>query len=268
MEYSMDGDYLASGSEDGSIRIWHAESSLHATTSQTRRERPARAPEQADTILVGSRSSSTALSFSRTDSNLLASGGSNGEITVWNIKEKACIHSFNPRCGPISSLFFAGGADIACIAAAHRGSVIRLWKAEGSSDFSSEIIGNADVSLYFLRPAFSPSGSFLASSFGSMPGNKNEATLALYELETMTKTQSVVMPDFTANCVAVSPDSRQLVVGDLNGRIQLLQTEDFSIHRDMDTTGEAKAVCAVAFDPTCRVVAFGYHDGRLELRSI
>jgi WD40 repeat protein len=90
----------------------------------------------------------------------------------------------------------------------------------------------------------------------------------LYELDTMTKTQSVVMPGFIATHLAVSPDSKQLVVVGRKGRIRLLQTDDFSIQRDMDTTGEAKAVCSSAFDPTCRFLAVGYQDGRLELRSL
>jgi WD40 repeat protein len=55
------------------------------------------------------------------------------------------------------------------------------------------------------------------------------STLALYEAETITKTQSVVMPGFIATCVAVSPDSKYLVYGGDKGRIQLFQTDDFSI---------------------------------------
>jgi hypothetical protein len=84
----------------------------------------------------------------------------------------------------------------------------------------------------------------------------------------MTKTQSVVMPGFIATHAAVSPDSKQLVVVDRRGRIRLLQTNDFSIQIDMDATEEAKAVNSVAFDPTCRFLAVGYQDGRLELRSL
>jgi hypothetical protein len=38
MERSFDGEHLASGSSDGSIRIWHAESCRHAISSQTHRE--------------------------------------------------------------------------------------------------------------------------------------------------------------------------------------------------------------------------------------
>jgi WD40 repeat protein len=110
LEYSSDGEYLASGSQDGWIRLWHTES-FHAAFSKVSREKPARTPEQGGKILLHNDSRPSALAFSRTDSNLLASaGGLSGMIKVWNVEERSCIHSFNPSCS-IRSLFFAGGAD-------------------------------------------------------------------------------------------------------------------------------------------------------------
>jgi WD40 repeat protein len=269
LKYSLDGEYLASGSGDGSIRIWHAEL-LHTTLSKPYMERPTQTPKEADTILLGCRLSTTALSFSQTDSNILASGGLNGEFKVWNVKEQACIHSFNPGRGQIRSLFFAGGVESACIALTHTMSIIQLWRAEGSSNFARETIREADIGGSGLIPgaAFSPSGSFVAATFFPRTWNGNESTLALFDLETMTKTQPVVMPGFTATCVAVSPDSKELVVVGSRGRIRLLQTDDFSIQRDLDTTGEAKKIWSVAFDPTCRVLAIGCREGSLELRRL
>jgi WD40 repeat protein len=267
LEYSLDGEHLASGGGVGWIRIWHTES-FHTITSKPLKI-PTQIPKQADAILVGTRGPSTVLSFSRTDSNLLASGGLHDEIKVWNIKERACIHSFTHGRVTISALFFAGGADIACLAAARSGSVIRLWRAEGSSDLSSEIMGEADQGgTGFDSATFSPSGSFLAAIFTSRIGNWFASKLELYELEAMTETQFVVMPGFNAACVAVSPDSKQLVYDGGNGRIRLLQADDFSIQRDLDVTGEAVAVSSVAFDPSCQCLALGYLDGRLELRSL
>jgi hypothetical protein len=153
---------------------------------------------------------------------------------------------------------FAGGTDSACIAAANAGSVIRLWRAGGSSNFANEIIGDAASFRSNDLPlaAFSASGSFLATSKNSF--REKASTLALYELETMTKTQSVVMPGFSATCFAVSPDSKQLVVGDIRmGIIRLVQTDDFSVQRDLYTRGGSSnmAVLSAAFDPACRVLA-------------
>jgi hypothetical protein len=163
-------------------------------------------------------------------------------------------------------MFFTGDADIACITAADAiGCIIRLWKAEGSSDFTSEISdGQAAPGGAALGAAFSPLGSLLATHFCSSA--ELASTLALHELETMTKTQSVVMPGFNAACFAMSPDSKQLIVGDCyTGRIRLVQTDDFSIQRDLDARGESEHV---AFDPTGQVLAFGCYGGMLELRTL
>jgi WD40 repeat protein len=84
----------------------------------------------------------------------------------------------------------------------------------------------------------------------------------------MAKTQSVVMPGFLAACVAMSPDSKQLVIGDYTKRIRLLQTADLSIQRDLDPIGAVTSLSSVAFNPTCRALALGCNDGRLELRSL
>jgi WD40 repeat protein len=267
MEYSLDGEHLAVGCLDGSIRIWHTES-FHATTSHPHMEIPTRTPKQADVILVDSGFLFEALSFSRTDSNLLASGYYGGVIKVWNIKEQACIHTFDPLLGPIRSLFFAGGTDIACLALAGT-SVIRLWNPEGSSDSASGIIGNIDASEGCrLSAVFCPSGSFLATSKRPYTHTGTALTVTLYALDTTTTTK-IQSVGLIANCIAVTPDSKQLAVGSYSGRIHFLQTDDFSHQRDLDLGGvEIISFSSIAFDPTGRVLAYGGHGGRLELRTL
>lgn len=275
LEYSLDGEYLASGSADKSIRLWHTES-FHTTSSKIFSERLTGTPEEADIILSRGLSDAViSLSFSRTDSNLLASGGRDGEIKLWNVRDQACIHSLPVPRSSIGSLFFAGGAGSACIAVtADTGSIIRLWKAESSSDFATETIGEAaGQGRKITDAALSRCGSFLATASYSYSSNVQGQTLALYDLETMTNTQSTgFMPGLSFTCIAVSPDSKQVVVGDLSGRIRLLHTYDFSMQRDLDTRKRSSgglSVSSVAFDPTgtCRVLAFGFNDGTLELQT-
>jgi WD40 repeat protein len=210
------------------------------------------------------------LSFLPTDSNLLASGHASGEFKLWNGKEEACICSFNPGGVRIRSLFFAGGADSACIAVTNAGSVIRLWRAEGSLDFASEIIGDPAGLAGFILPVLSLCGSFLATATITSSSAENASTLALYDLETMTKTQSVVIPDFNAHCLAMSPDSKQLAVGDRWGRIRHLQAADFSIQKVVNAMRGSfrNPVLSLAIDPTCRVLAFGYRDGTVALCTL
>jgi hypothetical protein len=144
-----------------------------------------------------------------------------GAFKLWNVKEQTCTHSFDPRCGWISSLFFVGGADSACIAVAQTGSFIRLRREEGASEFASETIGEAaGVGANDPQSVFSCCGSFLATCKHS--GRAAAPTLLMHDLESMTKTQSIVIRDFSAGRIAASPDSKQLVVGDRTGRIRLL----------------------------------------------
>jgi WD40 repeat protein len=291
LEYSSDGTYLAAGILRGeSIRLWHTEL-FHYTSSRTSRETPTTIRlDQADNILLGNHSLVAVLAFSRTDSNLLASGGWNGEIKLWNVKEQACIHSFYTGQGNfIPSLFFAGGDRSVCNAVLSTGSMIRLWRAEGSSEFTSETIdipgagrlgqvlldqqdARGGVCPGVVRPAFSPCGSFLMIAYSSRLREKSWTRMDCYELETMIKSQSVAIPGLDCLCSGVSLDSKQLVLYDANGRFRLLQTDDFSIQRYLNTRRgppfRKETVRCIAFDPTCRVLAIGSHDGRFQLRNI
>jgi hypothetical protein len=80
----------------------------------------------------------------------------------------------------------------------------------------------------------------------------------------MLRSQSVVNPGvFDVMCSSVSPNSKTLVLGDTKGRILLVPTDYFSIKKDLNAR-RGPPVCCVAFDPTCRVLAFGGHGGRPE----
>jgi WD40 repeat protein len=287
LEYSSDGRYLASGiSQGGSIRLWHTES-FHTTSTSTSSEPTTTIPpsQPADSsILLGHHSTVAVLAFSRTDSNLLASGGWSGEIKLWNVEKQARIYSFQTLpTNIIPSLLFSGGDRSICNAVLSTGSMIRLWRAEDSSEFTSEVIDipggleERDLlrdrdSTITPRTAFSPCGSFLMIAYSSPLRVEYGTTITFYELETMIKSQSLVIPGFASLCSGVSPDSKTLVLGDLQGRIRLLHRDHLlGIQRDIDTRRvppRNAPLWSIAFDPTCRVLAFGCPDGRLELWTL
>jgi WD40 repeat protein len=87
----------------------------------------------------------------------------------------------------------------------------------------------------------------------------------------MTKIQSVVLSDSSAAaCFVVSPDDKQLVVGDTRGEIRLVQMDDFSTQRVLNTRGGSPSnpVLSLACDPNCRVLACGLDDGTVELHTL
>jgi WD40 repeat protein len=192
-------------------------------------------------------------------------------FNLWNVNEQACLCSLNPRCGMIRSVLCFGGAESASTAISHAGSVIRLWIAEGASRVASEIIGKgAHPGGKSPIPVFSACGSFLARC-GCSSARDYASTLTLCDFETMTYTKSVVIIDFTvASSLTVSPDSKQLVVADLTGRIRLVQVDDLSVQRDLNVRrgSSSNPVLSLAFDPTGRVLACGYLDGTVDLRTL
>jgi WD40 repeat protein len=238
LEYSPGGEYLASGSDEGNIRLWHAS----PMTS--------RGP---DITLEGDHQWITTLSFSRTDSNLLASGGSMGTIRLWKIKEGACIHSFDYDRGYIQSLFFTGGEDMACCAVAGEGSIIQLWRAEGSTDFSRAIsVGAGGLGNRIQRAAFSTDGTLLAAVMDS----SGSTALALFERETMTMTMSVPMPGLSTGCLAFSPDSKQLAaVMDSSGSTSLVLFEGETMTMTMSVPMPGLSTGCLAFSPDSKQVA-------------
>jgi WD40 repeat protein len=220
----FDGTYLASGAQD-SIRLWHIES-FRTTSSKTSKERHSQAPAQAHKILRSPDHYTgdfvVALSFSRTDSNLLASAGLlSGEIKLWNVKDQACIHTFHTRPGiAIKSLFFAGGDNSSCDAVTEAGSFDRRlwrWRAEDSSNFTRsetildtpshepELGGQRDV-YNVGAAAFSSCRSFVLTTDISFSRVEDETTIALFEPETRIKHQSIVISaGFDVSCFDLSP---------------------------------------------------------------
>jgi WD40 repeat protein len=277
LQYSLDGKYLASGSCDTTIRLWHVASeskAAHSSSSdESRRRGTSRGTPQAqsDIILRGHRSDITALAFSPTDSNLLASGCRRGEIKLWDVINQVCVHAFPHRWG-IETIFFSAGDNIQCYVVTRRGRMIRIVRNE-SMEFAATIIEELSLGEYPLT-AFSPCGTCLAAC--SYMGSGSKWELALFDLRTMAKTQSVVISDHRhISDIAMSPDGKKLAITNNSGGTRLIECHDLTIQKYVDTIHEPRADEAtvlwhwpVAFDPTSRLYAVGRLGGRVELRTL
>jgi WD40 repeat protein len=267
LQYSLDGRYLASGSND--IRLWRvtSESAARSSSSDESINRGANRgtlQAQASIILLGQRGFIDSLAFSPTDSNLLASGCNAGEIKLWDVLNQVCIHSLNPQFWTITRIFFLPGDKIQCHGVTRLGRIIRIVRNE-RMEFAATILEESSLGNDPLT-AFSPCGTFFAAICNIVSSSKRE--LALFDLRTMAKTQSVFHSgDFAG--IAMSPDGKKLATTDSMGGTRIFECHDLTIQKYVEARGSLSlGLRPVAFDPTSRVFAVGNVDGRVELRTI
>jgi WD40 repeat protein len=136
--YAPDGNLLASGSDDRTIKLWHTADGSQAAT------------------LTGHTDVIRAVNFSH-DGGTLASGSADTTIKLWRVSDGALLRTLTGHSAGVRSVAFS--PDGTLLASASQDNTIKLWLlADGSLVRTLNGHGNWVVSV-----AFSPDGSQLAS---------------------------------------------------------------------------------------------------------
>jgi len=150
--YSPDGSVIASGSHDGTVRIWEA-----------------RTGEEKLSLLCSSDDQVRSAAYAP-NGNSIAVGTKKGEIYVWT---SFAVHASPQRLfghsGPINSVTYS--PDGTMLASASVDNTIRLWKTETYHQ-AAVLNGHAEA---VLAVAFSPDGTVLASC-------SNDSSIRLWHL--------------------------------------------------------------------------------------
>ncbi len=215
LAFSPDGETLASGSEDGSIRLWDV-----------------RIREQKQTFL-GHQGSVTSVVFSP-DGVTLASGGGDKTVRLWDIRTGEQQQELSGQLDAISSVAFShDGRFLASGSGVRWGDnndrTIRIWNARTGGHLHT-LEGHADgVSCM----AFSPDAPILAS--GSF---NQDNSIRIWDVRTGENLQTLKGHTYDVSSIAFSPDGHTLVSGSWDGTIVLW---DF---RRLTTWGGIKRMAA------------------------
>ena len=234
--FSPDGKTLASGSFDGTVRLWDV-----ATHQQIGR------PLSIGTELVDS------VAFSQ-GGRILASGSADG-VALWDVATQQQIGSVLDRHGAeVFSVAFS--PDGKTLASGSFDGTVRLWDVATHQQIGSPMsIGTKPVDSV----AFSSDGRILAS--GGIDG------VALWDVATHQQIGSSFGAGTDTDSVAFSPDGRTLASGGFDSTLRLW---DVATHQQIANplTGSAGPVKAVAFSPDGRTLASGGFDDTVRLWDV
>jgi len=165
VSFSADNHFLASGSVDGTARIWNIALALTSGYKNPDLGAASRVLQVADSMV-------TSLAFSP-DADTLAAASADGTVSLWHVKTGERLQDIPAHTGVAASVAFS--PDGKTLASAGYDSAARLWDAETGAEVGALAGHTGPV----LLVKYSPDGSTIATA--SLDGSIRLWDAATYE---------------------------------------------------------------------------------------
>jgi WD40 repeat protein len=283
------GKILASGSFDGTIKIWnlHTGKPIRTLTGHSEAgEMVSSVAIAADGKTLASSSNGyggtikvwnlvtgellytlsarpTGVSFVTISPNsqILASGAEDGTIQLWNLEGGYSLGTLSGHLGTVFSVAFS--PDGKTLASGSQDGSIKLWNLanpnpDGGFDNAPVRQLSGHVGTVF-SVAFSPNGKVLASG-----GADN--TIKLWDLSTDAEFATLASHAGTMFAVAFSPDGETVAGGTLTGRIKLWNLDTKELVETL--SAHSRWVESIAFSPDGHTLASGSGDRTIKIWGV
>ena len=228
---------LASGSSDGTVKLWNVESHENIAT------------------LEGHTRGVTSVAFST--NAILASGSSDGTVKLWNVESHENISTLEGHTWAVTSVAFSTNA---ILASGSSDGTVKLWNVETHTNIAT--LEGHESRVYSV--SFSPDGTLLASGAA---GN----TVKLWDVETHTNIATLGEYSWWAEgtLVAFSPDGTLLASGSDDNAVKLWDVETRTNIATLADDYARNDVNPVAFSPDGTLLASaGSDDNTVKLWDV
>ncbi|KAH8691808.1 NACHT and WD40 domain protein [Talaromyces proteolyticus] len=271
--FSRDGQMVASGSNDNTVKLWDTKTGTELQTLKGHWESVqsvAFSPDGQmvasgswdDTIklwdtktgtelqtLKGHSESVYSVAFSR-DGQMVASGSWDDTIKLWDTKTGTELQTLKGHSESVHSVAFS--RDSQMVASGSGDHTIKLWDMKTGTELQT-LKGHSGL-VYSV--AFSRDGQMVASG-------SNDNTIKLWDTKTGTELQTLKGHWESVQSVAFSPDGQMVASGSGDHTIKLWDTKTGTELQTLK--GHSESVHSVAFSPDSQMVASGSSDHTIKL---
>lgn len=228
---SRDGSLLASGGEDGTVKIWKFEDGGDTPIA----------------TLAGHEREVNSVAFGALEHGILATGGSDGTVRLWDRSGSQLGAPLRGHEGPVNAV--AISPDGQWIASAGADAAIRLWRRDGAP--LASLWDRSRAPIWSI--AISPDGRRVASA-------GDDGRVGIWSIGSK-RGRSVAARGHEArvNSVAFTPDGQRIVSGSDDRTVRIWNLDGGQHGRTM--TGHESEVNAVAVDSAGGGLVTGDQDG-------
>ena len=231
VSFAPDGNTLASGSGDRTIKLWDVHSGEALRT------------------LEGHKFSVFSVSFAP-DGNTLASGNGDRTIKLWDARSGELLHTLEERTGDVYSVAFAPDGNT--LASGSYDNTVRLWDAR-SGELLRTLEGHT---IHVSSVAFAPNGNVLAS--GSY-----DNTIKLWDARSGAQLRTLEGHTESVYSVAFAPDGNMLASGSWDNTVKLWDARSGEVFQTLE--GHTSAIASAVFTADGNTLASGSWDKTIKL---